>query len=275
MLKYVSKLFKSDGKQPRRKVRSFPRASVSDSLNNAAAVILPEDIMAGKGLFWGRFPHYPEMGAAYRTLFQRLKIDNQRSIKVSDPACGSDMCALAGGSGPLIDYTCDDESAALVDRNIIKMGLGKKIDRVLASNNSASNRQYFAHIMSFYPKMVDDAGLDWDQLGDTTVPGGYVIIPKIIASPNTFKKPKPSEKISDTNEFYFYNMIDHSDQWKFAIEKRFMFIQNSDAENFNNVSKPVLSAFKQEVIKWMGILQKLKSHNIKIMSAIYRHDDVE
>ncbi len=275
MLKFVSNFFKSETKQTRRKSRSFQKNDARTKIVKAASTLMPEDGIAGKGLFWGRYPHYPEMGTVYRSLLQRLKIDNQRSIKVLNPACGTDMCTIAGGSGPLIDYICDDEIATLIDKNVTKMGLGSKIDRVLKSNASAANRQYSAHIMSFYPKVVDDAALDWDFLGDTTIPGGYVIIPKIIEGTGNFKKPKPSEKISDNNEFYFYNMIDHTDHWKAEIEKRFLSIQNSDPENFNNVSRPVISAFKKEVTECVLMLQKLKTHNTKIMSVIYRHDDIE
>lgn len=275
MLKFVSNFFKSETKQTRRRSRASQETGSFAKTARTASVVMPEDNIAGKGLFWGRYPHYPEMGTAYRSLLQRLKIDNQRSIKVTNPACGSDMCKIAGGSGPLIDYICDDEIAGLIDKNIKKMGLGSKIDRVLKSNPAATNRQYFAHIMSFYPKVIDDAALDWDFLGETTVPGGYVIIPKIIDGAGNFKKPKPSEKISDNNEFYFYNMIDHTDHWKMEIEKRFLSIQKSDPENFNNVSRPVISAFKKEVTEWLLMLQKLKTHNTKIMSVIYRHDDIE
>ncbi len=273
MLKLVSKLFKSEPKQSRKKTRpKLKKKTALETPQPAAVHVTAEDILAGKGLFWGRTPYYPEMGNAYRKLMQRLKIDNQRAIKVAEPSCGADMCTLAGGSGPMIDFTCSDENAALVDKNIIKMGLGSKIDRV--SDCAAASRSYFAHITSFYPENVNDADLDWDTLGDTTAPGGYVIISKMVTARGEFQKPKPSEKISDTNEFYFYNLIDHSIEWVETIEKRLKIIQDSDPDNFSNVSKPVTSAFKMEVTEWIVLLQRLKAGEIKVMSVIYKHDDV-
>ena len=274
MFEKVSKFFGSKEKQPAKRPvkRAVARTrNVQSMAENASTGPTEADLYAGRVLFWGKEPFYPEMGSEYRKLLQRLKIDNQRSIKIWLAHSGNDLCTIASGSGPNIDYDCPEDSLDQISKVIDKFGLTSKIDRV---PEDASPREYFAQIVAIEPREGDDATLDWDNLGETTVPGGYVVVAKKVYPKRNNWAPKPSEKISDNNEFYYYNQIDHTTDWLNAIEARLKAVGEMDPESFSAQNQHVISAFKIEASEWMLTLKELKSGELKIVSAIYKHDDI-
>ena len=89
MFEKIKNIFKTKEKIKKKKTRTV--ANVNE--NNEYQL----NIQQGKKLFWGKYPHYPEMGSVYRKLFQKLRIVNNRVIKVYQPSCGTDMCNIATG----------------------------------------------------------------------------------------------------------------------------------------------------------------------------------
>lgn len=225
-----------------------------------------------KELFWRKYPHYPEMNSAYRMLLQKLKIDNSRAIKVHDARCGTDLCQIAAGIGPNVDYCCTDENAPLIDKNIKKFQLGNKTERIIENIDGSKGRLYSAHLMSFEPTSGDDRNIDWDLLAENTLSGGYIIVPRIIK--DTQEIIKPSQKLADNIEFYFCSKIDHTAHWVSVLEERFELLKNADPKSMMDAGKNVIKLFGVEATKWAMDLKRLKTGDVKILSMIYKRDDV-
>lgn len=232
----------------------------------------PEDFIMGKNLFWGRYPHYPEMSTIYRKIFQKYNIDNTKVIKVHDAICGADMCNISAGSGPNVEYLCGKDLTSVVDKHIKLLALSKKFEH-LSSDHNAKKQEYAAHVYSFYPKLDAESHINWLKLAENTAPGGFVFLPKIITNSKEALK-KPSEKLADNIEFYFYINLDHTAHWINVIENKIAALETRTAENLKRASKHSLIAFKDEVTKWAIELKRLKTGQIKMMTAVYKRDDV-
>jgi hypothetical protein len=230
------------------------------------------DIKLGKELFWGRYPHYPEMSTVYRKIFQKFEIDNTRQIKVYDSICGTDMCNIASGSGPNVHYMCDDKYAKLVDKNIKKLGLGDKLERLIGQGAEGDATQYFAHVFSFYPKLDHEGSIDWQALDDITAPGGFVFLPKLVTNPTDETK-KPSQKLADNIAFYYYIELDHTAHWISMLENKIATLKKDTPPGLNGANKAVIDTFRREVTKWAQEIKKLKSKKTKIVTSVYKHDD--
>ena len=257
---------KDDPKKAIRKVRLVTEDAQSkeDVIENAPHL--------AKELFWGKYPHYPDMSGAYRKLFQTLKIDNTKTIKVHEAFCGTDLSTIIGGVGPNADYICRDEDVVQFDKNIKKFALATKTERIIENIPVKAERLYFAHILSFQPVPGDELAIDWQTFADKTLSGGYIIIPRIISSARVAKK--PSQKLGDNIEFYFYSQVDHTAHWVSVLEARFKSLKDMDPQSFANINKKVTLLFGDEVAKWGKDLKQLKSGEVKIVSMIYKRDDV-
>ena len=273
MFKKIINLFRSKS-EPKKRTRKITVNSKVERENKGAISNNINTIKLGRHLFWGKYPHYPEMGSIYRSLMQKLKIDTLRTIKVYEPMCGNDMCVIASGSGPNIDYFCDDEHADIILRNVKKFALEKKIDRMTAAAVISDSIEYHSHVFSFYAKEVNEHQMDWQTLGETTLPGGYVFITRLIDASATSKH-KPSDKLDDTVEFYYYLEVDHTSHWKNVLESTFKNITEVDPKKLASQNKDVTTEFKNEVVKYVSLLKSLKSGDRKIVTTIYKHDEVD
>ena len=225
-----------------------------------------------KKLFWGKYPHYPEMNSSYRTLLQKLKVDNSKTIKVHDAHCGADLCQIASGIGPHVDYCCLGAHAQLIDNNIKKFDLARKTQRISEGENELASPQYFAHLISFEATEGDDKDLNWNALADTTLSGGFVMIPRItIATDGTVKT---SQKLADNIEFYFYTKVDHTAHWITVLEDRIENMKKLDPQSAALQNKQVLRLYADEATKWAMTLKELKSGTKKVITMIYKRDDI-
>lgn len=273
MFDKVKNIFGSKPEPKKRVRKSF--AIQDDSLMTPTedAVATEADINRGKELFWGRYPYYPEMSTIYRKLFQKFQIDNSKLIKVYDPICGADMCQLASGSGPNVEYICEKHQAELVEGNIKKLDLGKKMERLASDAPSDGVRKYFAHVFSFYPNLDDESSVNWSELDDNTLSNGYVFLPKLVTNPTNEKK-KPSEKLADNIAFYFYIDMDQTNHWTQVLEKKIEILQKETPRGLVGSNKFVIEAFRAEVTKWALLIKQLKSGEIKIVTSVYKHDEI-
>lgn len=268
MLEKVSSFFKQTPKKsPQRPVR---RIRQPFEVKEEKTIDAP---IEAKKLFWGKNPYYPEMGSAYRKLCQSLKIDNNKTIKLHETFCGTDMCNIVSGLGPNVDYNCHDDEAIIIQQNIKKFALEKKTEKITeATRQEDDTKQYFAHIMSLIPVQGDDMQVDWENLAEKTLSGGYVIIPRKITAKDDEKK--PSQKLGDNIEFYFYSKTDHTEHWISIIEAKFNLMKTMDPELLTKTDKQVIKAFSEEATKWAMELKQLKTGEQKILSMIYKRDDV-
>ena len=58
------------------------------------------------------------------------------------------------------------------------------------------------------------------------------------------------------------------------IENKIAALETRTAENLKKATKHSLIAFKDEVTKWAIELKRLKTGQIKMMTAVYKRDDV-
>lgn len=267
MLEKVSSFFKATPKKAPQRGPRKPR----EAIENKPEKIINAPLEAKK-LFWGKYPYYPEMGNAYRKLFQSLKIDNNKTIKMHETFCGTDMCNIVSGLGPNVDYCCRDDEVLIIEQNIKKFALEKKTERVLEKISPEDTKRYFTHIMSLVPVSGNDQQVDWKTLAEKTLSGGYVIIPRKITNDNDEKK--PSQKLADNIEFYFYTQVDHTAHWISMIEAKFNLMKTMDPETLSKMDKQVLRAYGEEATKWAMDLKPLKAGEQKIVSMIYKRDDV-
>ncbi|HPF47113.1 MAG: hypothetical protein KDF58_06780 [Alphaproteobacteria bacterium] len=269
MLKKIKSFFEDKPKEKKRVRKSFALGEEVITAEQGDQEITKEDIRRGKELFWGRYPHYPEMSTVYRKLFQKFEIDNSKRVKVYDSLCGSDMCNIASGSGPMVDYICDDDHAPLVLQQIKKLGLSDKFDRLV---NYEKGNMYFAHVFSFYPKLDHEDAIDWQRLDDCTAPAGYVFLPKLVTNPKDLKK-KPSQKLADNIAFYFYIELDHTMHWISVLNRKIEILQKETPPGLAAANQNVIKIFRDEVSKWASLLKQLKSNEISIVTSVYKHDD--
>lgn len=269
MFDKIKNIFKSKP-EPKKRVRKVATEAPPEQ---DSAETTEADIKLGKELFWGKYPHYPEMSTVYRKIFQKYEIDNTSTIKVYDSICGTDMCNIASGSGPNVDYLCDDKYASLVEKNIKKLGLGDKFSRLSDEAAADNSIQYLAHVFSFYPKLDDESSIDWQLLDESTMAGGFVFLPKLVTNPKDEDK-KPSQKLADNITFYFYIELDHTAHWIAVLENKIATLQKETPPGLVGASKAVIDTFRDEVTKWAREIKKLKSEKTKIVTSIYKHDDV-
>ncbi|MDG1707413.1 MAG: hypothetical protein P8H03_01560 [Emcibacteraceae bacterium] len=268
MFDKVKSLFVSKPPPKKRVKKQAAKAEVKPAIN-----ITPKDIEAGNKLFWGRLPYYPQMGTVYRKIFQSLKIDNVKTVKVHATSCGTDLSTLSAGGGPNIRYICHDDQAALVERNINNMGAAKKTERIVNEVTGEYSYKYYAHVFSMFPDEHDDNDLDWAAFAESTMPSGYVIIPKIMKTEDVDIL-KPSQKLSDNNEFYFYHKVDHTKHWIDLLEARFEYFHTADPSKIKSPRTEVTLCFKDELTKWALEMKRVKAGEVKIITAVYKHDDV-
>lgn len=262
-----------DKPAPKKRVKkTVKKQSVNENSVVKEVPATPEDIIMGKNLFWGRYPHYPEMSTIYRKIFQKYNIDNTKVIKVHDALCGADMCNISAGSGPNVEYISEKDFNSVIDKHIKLLALSKKFEHLI-DDHTNKKQEYAAHVYSFYPKLDAENQIDWLKLADNTTPGGFVFVPKIITNSKEALK-KPSEKLADNIEFYFYINLDHTAHWIKVIENKIAALETRTAENLKRASKHSLIAFKDEVTKWAAQLKRLKTGQIKMMTAVYKRDDV-
>ena len=226
----------------------------------------------GKELFWGKHPYYPEINTIYRKLFQKFEIDNSKRIKLYDAICGTDICNIASGSGPYVEYYCDETNAKLVELNIKKLGLADKIERSSPQNSEVGIQVYFAHIFSFFPNLDEKNDIDWQGLDESTSPGGYIFLPKLVTRPKNQKK-KISRLLASSIPFYFYYELDHTNHWISILEKKIEILKNETPSGLSGANKAIIDAFRTEVSKWVIEVKKLKSKEHKILTIIYKHND--
>ena len=222
--------FLMDKPAPKASVKKVHKKQIvkqNDDVKEAPATL--EDFIMGKNLFWGRYPHYPEMSTVYRKIFQKYNIDNTKVIKVHDAICGADMCSISAGSGPNVEYLCDKELTVVVDKHIKLLALSKKFEH-LSEDHNAKKQEYAAHVYSFYPKLDAESHVYWLKLAENTAPGGFVFVPKVITNSKEALK-KPSEKLADNIEFYFYINLDHTAHWISVIENKIAALQTRTLEN--------------------------------------------
>ncbi len=272
MLENIRSLFENKPNKGKPVRRSFIKSGQISEQKSNHQTTAKEDIKKGKELFWGRYPYYPEMSVVYRKLFQKFQIDNSKRIKVYDSLCGTDMCNIASGSGPSVEYLCDDDHISSVLQHIKKLGLSDKIDRLGAADEGAQGTQYFAHVFSFYPTLDHEKSIDWQKLDDCTLPSGYVFLPKLVTTSEDEKK-EPSQKLADNIAFYFYLELDHTDHWILALEKKIDILQKETPPGLAAANENIIKAFRDEVTKWVGLTKQLKSGQVRIVTSIYKHDD--
>ncbi|MDG1997451.1 MAG: hypothetical protein P8J14_13215 [Emcibacteraceae bacterium] len=234
--------------------------------------ITPKDIQAASKLFWGRLPYYPQMGSVYRKIFQSLKIDNQKTVKIHATACGTDLSTLSAGGGPNIRYMCDDDQAELVERNINNMGASKKTERIVTEVTGDYADKYFAQVLSIYPDERDDNVIDWTKLAESTLPSGFIIIPRIM-KPEDVEALKPAQKFSGNNDFYFFHKVDHTEYWINMLEARFEYFTTADPSKIKSPRTEVTLCFKDELTKWAIEMKRVKSGKVKIITSVYKHND--
>ncbi|MCC3859759.1 hypothetical protein [Pseudemcibacter aquimaris] len=269
MFEKVKSMFGSKP-EPKRKVRKTVRKQ-QDIPVQVEEAATPADIKLGKELFWGRYPHYPEMSTVYRKIFQKYNVDNTRTIKVHDAICGTDMCNISAGNGPNVEYICDDDKAKLVEGHIRKLGLTKKFERVYDADFGDA-KSYIAHVFTFYPELDAESKIDWQALDDNTMPGGFVFLPRLVTNPKEADA-KPSDKLADNIPFYHYINMDHTDHWIEVLTNKVTMLQNNTPEKLETASKAAVQAFRDEVTKWALEIKRLKSEDVKIITTVYKHDD--
>lgn len=266
MLAKLSGFFgEKPNKNPQRKIRK------SSQVTEQKPQKVENPLKAAKELFWGKYPHYPEMSSSYRGLFQKLKMDNSKTIKFHETLCGTDLCTIASGIGPHVDYCCLDQEVQLIAQNIKKFDLANKTERAVENEAASEPKMYFAHLMSFYPQQGTKRDIDWHNLADHTLPGGYVIDPQMIAAGEGSKK--SSQKIADNIEFYYYTTVDHTAHWISVLNERFTALKNIDPESWTTTDKTVIKHYGDEATKWAMDLKGLKSGEFKMISMIYKRDE--
>ena len=217
--------FLMDKPAPKASVKKVHKKQIvkqNDDVKEAPATL--EDFIMGKNLFWGRYPHYPEMSTVYRKIFQKYNIDNTKVIKVHDAICGADMCSISAGSGPNVEYLCDKELTVVVDKHIKLLALSKKFEH-LSEDHNAKKQEYAAHVYSFYPKLNAESHVDWLKLAENTAPVD------LFCAKGDYQFKKPSEKLADNIEFYFYINLDHTAHWISVIENKIAALETRTAEN--------------------------------------------
>ena len=160
----------------------------------------------GRELFWGEGTHYPQMGIAYRNYFQKIGIDQQQTVKVYNPICGSDMCHIASADGSYVDYVHGGSLDGVVKENITYNVMGKKIHVF----DPSRSRQYVAHLTSFVPVGFGKENLDFDYIYDTTLPKGFFFHARI---ENTETEDKDAQGEFTIPGFKFYATKDYTSYW--------------------------------------------------------------
>lgn len=265
MFDKIKKVFKPKS-EPKKRKRAISHAAAeqADKLDKAA------DIKKGKALFWDKYPHYPQMSTIYRKMFQKYLIDNGSKVKFYDEVCGTDMCSIVSGNGPYVEYLCDDENASIIDNNVTTFNLFKKIEH-LKPQAQEGQKTYIGHVFSLNPKLDAEVNIDWDELDNNTLPGGFVFIPKMITTEDDGKI--PPEQLADNITFYFFIDLDHTQHWITILEAKIDKLQKEAPSGLSGASSTVIEAFKDEVTKWASVIRKLKSGKAKIFSRVYKHDD--
>jgi hypothetical protein len=248
-------------KQPAKPTKRKIERVIDDSVN----------INLGKDLLWEKFPHYPQMGTAYRKFFQKYEIDYQTKIKIYDALCGTDLCNVASGNGPYVDYACTDEASKDVDRNVTRLDLTKKASRLLPDKNLKNQLKFFAHVFSFDAAIGEDYKLDWQSLKYSTLSGGYLFITQKVNRKEFTKSLQTAKKIAKQNGFSFVKTEDHTKTWIEVLEVKINKVLDSQPEYFANKRAAIIFAFRDEALHWARILRDLKNKKLKIVTTIYRH----